>query len=46
MNQSKLIGGRLADLASSLVFPTESKALQNWKAASGFAIDTWSAYKQ
>lgn len=46
MNQSKLIGGRRADLASPLVFPTQSKALQQWKNASGFDLDAWSAYKQ
>ena len=46
MNQSKLIGGRRADLASPLVFPIQSKALQQWKNASGFAVDAWSAYKQ
>lgn len=46
MNQSKLIGGRRADLASPLVFPTQSKALQNWKSSPGFAIDAWAAYKQ
>ena len=46
MNQSKLIGGRRADLASPLVFPIQSKALQQWKKTSGFAVDAWSAYKQ
>lgn len=46
MNQSKLIGGRRADLASPLVFPATSKALQQWKSASGFAVDAWAAYKQ
>lgn len=46
MNQSKLIGGRRADLASPLVFPAQSKALQQWKKAPGFAVDAWSAYKQ
>ena len=46
MNQSKLIGGRRADLASPLVFPAQSKALQQWKNASGFAVDAWAAYKQ
>jgi predicted amidohydrolase len=46
MNQSKLIGGRRADLASPLVFPAQSKALQQWKNASGFDMDAWSAYKQ
>jgi hypothetical protein len=46
MNQSKLIGGRRADLASPLVFPAQSKALQQWKNAPGFAVDAWSAYKQ
>lgn len=46
MNQSKLIGGRRSDLASPLVFPLASKALKQWKSASGFAVDAWSAYKQ
>jgi predicted amidohydrolase len=46
MNQSKLIGGRRADLASPLVFPLTSKALKQWKGALGFDIDAWSAYKQ
>lgn len=46
MNQSKLIGGRRADLASPLVFPAQSKALNQWKNTSGFNLDAWSAYKQ
>ena len=46
MNQTKLIGGRRADLASPLVFPLTSKALKQWKGAPGFDIDAWSAYKQ
>jgi predicted amidohydrolase len=46
MNQSKLIGGRRADLASPLVFPVTSKALQQWKSTPGFEINAWSAYKQ
>ena len=46
MNQSKLIGGRRADLASPLVFPSQSKALQRWRATPGFDVDAWSAYKQ
>jgi len=46
MNQSKLLAGRRADLASPLVFPADSKALQQWKSVSGFAIDAWTAYKQ
>lgn len=46
MNQTKLIGGRRADLASPLVFPSTSKALKQWKGAPGFDIDAWSAYKQ
>lgn len=46
MNQTKLIGGRRADLASPLVFPLTSKALKQWKGTPGFDIDAWSAYKQ
>jgi hypothetical protein len=46
MNQSKLIAGRRADLASPLVFPAQSKALQQWRNAHGFDVDAWSAYKQ
>jgi predicted amidohydrolase len=46
MNQSKLIGGRRADLASPLVFPATSKALQQWKSTPGFSVDAWAAYKQ
>lgn len=46
MNQSKLLAGRRADLASPLVFPSQSKALQTWKSSSGFAVDAWAAYKQ
>ena len=46
MNQTKLIGGRRADLASPLVFPLTSKALKQWKGAPDFDIDAWSAYKQ
>lgn len=46
MNQSKLIGGRRADLASPLVFPKQSKAFQQWKDAPGFQTDSWTAYKQ
>ena len=46
MNQTKLVGGRRADLASPLVFPMGSKALQQWRAASGFDINAWSSYQQ
>ena len=46
MNQSKLIGGRRADLAAPLTFPLDSKSLAKWIAAPGFDIDAWGAYKQ
>ena len=46
MNQSKLIGGRRADLAAPLTFPLNSKSLAKWIAARGFDIDAWGAYKQ
>lgn len=46
MNQTKLVGGRRADLAAPLVFPLNSKALAAWRAAPGFQLDAWSAYKQ
>lgn len=46
MNQSKLIGGRRADLASPLTFPLQSKALAKWIATPGFDLDAWAAYKQ
>ena len=46
MNQTKLVGGRRADLASPLVFPLNSKALQQWRTASGFDINAWAAYQQ
>lgn len=46
MNQDKLIGGRRADLASPLVFPSNSRALAKWKNESGFDIGAWTAYKQ
>lgn len=46
MNQTKLVGGRRADLAAPLTFPLDSKALAAWRAAPGFNIDAWAAYKQ
>ena len=46
MNQSKLIGGRRADLAAPLTFPLKSKALQQWIATPGFDVSAWAAYKQ
>ena len=46
MNQTKLVGGRRADLAAPLTFPLHSKALAAWRAAPGFNIDAWAAYKQ
>lgn len=46
MNQSKLIGGRRADLASPLVFPLESNALKKWREAAGFDVNAWAAYRQ
>ena len=46
MNQTKLVGGRRADLAAPLTFPLHSKALAAWRAAPGFHIDAWAAYKQ
>lgn len=46
MSQSKLIGGRRADLASPLTFPLQSKALSKWIATPGFDVDAWAAYKQ
>lgn len=46
MNQSKLIGGRRADLAAPLTFPLKSKALQQWIATPGFDVGAWAAYKQ
>ena len=46
MNQTKLVGGRRADLAAPLTFPLTSKALQQWQSTPGFAVDAWSAYQQ
>jgi hypothetical protein len=46
MNQAKLIGGRRADLASPLVFPSNSRALAKWRDEGGFDVDAWAAYKQ
>jgi predicted amidohydrolase len=46
MNQSKLIAGRRADLASPLVFPLESDTLKKWRDSPGFDINTWAAYQQ
>lgn len=46
MNQSKLIGGRRADLASPLTFPLQSKALAKWIATPGFDVNAWGAYTQ
>ena len=46
MNQSKLIAGRRADLASPLVFPLESDTLKKWRDSPGFDINTWAAFRQ
>lgn len=46
MNQTKLIGGRRADLAAPLTFPLASKALAQWIATPGFDVNAWAAYKQ
>ena len=46
MNQSKLIGGRRADLAAPLTFPLNSKALAKWIATPGFDVNAWGAYQQ
>lgn len=46
MNQSKLVGGRRADLAAPLVFPLKSSSMEKWRAASGFDVNAWAAYKQ
>jgi len=46
MNQSKLIAGRRADLASPLVFPLESDALKKWRESTGFDVNVWAAYRQ
>ena len=46
MNQTKLIGGRRADLAAPLTFPLSSKALATWRADAGFVIAAWAAYRQ
>ena len=46
MNQSKLIGGRRADLAAPLTFPLNSKALAKWIASPGFDVNAWGAYQQ
>ena len=46
MNQTKLVGGRRADLAAPLVFPLQSKALAAWRSQPGFNIDSWTAYRQ
>ena len=46
MNQTKLIGGRRADLAAPLTFPLSSKALAAWRGEAGFVIDAWAAYRQ
>ena len=44
MNQSRLIGGRRADLAVPLMFDPNSAAFQAWRNAPGFDINAWSAY--
>lgn len=46
MNQGKLVGGRRADLAVPLTLPADSKALAQWRSASGFDVNAWSAYRQ
>ena len=46
MNQTKLVGGRRADLAVPLVFPVGSKAFQMWQSSRGFDINAWSSYRQ
>jgi hypothetical protein len=46
MNQDKLVGGRRADLAAPLVFPLQSTAIEKWRAASGFDVNAWAAYRQ
>ncbi|NCX26624.1 MAG: hypothetical protein EBX16_06575 [Burkholderiaceae bacterium] len=46
MNQSKLVGGRRADLAAPLVFPLKSSSMEKWRTASGFDVNAWAAYKQ
>ena len=46
MNQGKLVGGRRADLAVPLTLPPGSKALEQWRSAPGFDVNSWSAYRQ
>lgn len=46
MNQTKLVGGRRADLAVPLTLPLGSKALEQWRSARGFDVNAWSAYRQ
>lgn len=44
MNQSRLIGGRRADLAVPVTLDPESAAFQAWKSAPGYDVNAWSAY--
>ena len=46
MNQSKLIGGRRADLAVPLRLQMNSKEFLAWKNAPGFDTSSWTAYSQ
>lgn len=44
MNQSRLIGGRRADLAVPLVLDTDSQAFAKWKSNPGFDQSGWTSY--
>lgn len=44
MNQSKLIGGRRADLAVPATLDPSSKAFQQWQSNPGYDISAWTAY--
>lgn len=46
MNQSRLVGGRRADLAVPAMLPVESDAFRQWQQAPGFDVAAWTAYQQ
>lgn len=44
MNQTRLIGGRRADLAVPVTLDPESAAFRAWKSTPGYDVGVWSAY--